>query len=121
MSDSVRRMGEVSREYETKANESEGIYTAAARAESAYKHEKAKRVIRFKESEKMSVAEAETRADADDAIAELYQTRLVAQAVADAHKAKLAQLREQVAVGRTAVVDERAADQFHSRGYGGAA
>jgi hypothetical protein len=115
-------MGEVSREYELKARESEGIYTAAARAESAYKHEKAKRVIRFKESgEKMSVAEAETRADADDAIAELYQTRLVAQAVADAHKAKLAQLREQVAVGRTAVVDERAADQFHSRGYGGAA
>lgn len=122
MSESIRRLGDVSRLYETKADECEQVYTDAARAESAYKHERAKAVIRFKESgERMSVAEAETRADASDEIAALYQARLVNAARADALKAKLAQLREQVAVGRTAVVDERAADQFHARGYGGQA
>lgn len=117
MSESLRRLGDVSRFYEQKADECEAVYTAAARAESAYKHERAKTVIRFKESgERMSVAEAETRADADEAVAQLYQDRLVKAAQADALKAKLSQLREQVAVGRTAVVDERAADQFHARG-----
>jgi hypothetical protein len=118
MSESVRRMGEVSREYELKANSAEQVYEEAARAESAYKNEA---VLKNKLSvERMSVAEAELRADAQDDIAELLQNRLVKQAVADALKAKLAQLREQVAVGRTAVVDERAGDQFHSRGYSGA-
>lgn len=122
MSDAVRRMGEVSREYELKANSAEQVYTDAARAEASYKNERAKAVLKHKLSgERMSVAEAELRADAQDDIAELLQNRLVKSAVADALKAKLMQLREQVAVGRTAVVDERAADQFHSRGYGGAA
>jgi hypothetical protein len=115
-------MGEVSREYELKANSAEQVYTDAARAEASYKNERAKAVLKHKLSgERMSVAEAELRADAQDDIAELLQNRLVKSAVADALKAKLMQLREQVAVGRTAVVDERAADQFHSRGYGGAA
>lgn len=122
MSESIRRLGDVSRLYEMKADECEAVYTAAARAESAYKHERAKAVLRHKESgERMSVAEAETRADADESVAQLYQDRLVKTAQADALKAKLSQLREQVAVGRTAVVDERAADQFHARGYGGQA
>lgn len=122
MSESIRRLGDVSRLYETKADECEQVYTDAARAESAYRHERAKAVLRHKESgERMSVAEAETRADADESVAQLYQDRLVKVAKADALKAKLSQLREQVAVGRTAVVDERAADQFHARGYGGQA
>lgn len=122
MSDAVRRMGEVSREYELKANTAEQVYTDAARAEASYKNERAKAVLAHKLSgERMSVAEAELRADAQDDIAELLQNRLVKSAVADALKAKLMQLREQVASGRTVVVDERAADQFHARGYGGAA
>lgn len=78
MSESLRRLGDVSRLYEQKADECEQVYTDAARAESAYKHERAKAVIRFKESgERMSVAEAETRADASDEVAALYQDRLV--------------------------------------------
>lgn len=122
MSESIRRLGDISRLYEAKADEAEQVYIDAARAESAHRQERAKAVIRFKESgERMSVAEAETRADASDEVAQLYQARLVCQARADALKAKLAQLREQVAVGRTAVVDERTADQFHARGYGGQA
>jgi pheromone shutdown protein TraB len=104
-------------------NTAHDVYTTAARAEAAHRHEKAKAMLRIKADVdfKMSIAEAETRADADDTVAELFQQRVVTAAAADALRAKLAQLREQVAVGRTAVVDERAGDQFHSRGYGGTA
>jgi hypothetical protein len=122
-SESLKRLGDVSRTYEEKANEAAKVYEAAARAESAHRYEKAKAMLRIKDGAdfKMSIAEAETRADADDTVAELFQQRVVTAAAADALRAKLAQLREQVAVGRTAVVDERAGDQFHSRGYGGTA
>lgn len=123
LSESLRRLGDVSREYEALANTANEVYTDAARAEATHRYERAKAMLRAKAGAdfKMSIAEAETRADADDTVAELYQTRLVTAAGADALKAKLAQLREQVATGRTAVVDERAGDQFHARGYGGAA
>lgn len=122
MNEALQRLGVVSREYETKANGATDVYVAAARAESAYKRERAKASLRFKESGgRMSVAEAELRADADDAVASLYEDRLVLAATAAAHKDKLIQLREQNANGRTAVVDERAGDEIHARGHGGAA
>jgi hypothetical protein len=121
VSESVRRLGEVSREYELKANSAEQVYEAAARAEATHKNVRAKAVLKHKMTgDCRSVAEAEMRADAQDDVCELLQTRLVKAAAADALKAKLTQLREQVATGRTAVVDERAGDQFHARGYGGA-
>jgi hypothetical protein len=122
MSEAVRRMGEVSREYELRADSAEQVYTDAARAEAAYKHQRARAVLRHKLSgDRMSVAEAEIRADAQDDIAELHQRRLTTQAASDALKAKLTQMREQNANGRTAVVDERAVDTIHARGHSGAA
>jgi hypothetical protein len=120
VSESVNRLGEVSRAYDLKANTADEVYTAAAEAEATHKHEHAKAVLRFKESgERMSQGEAETRADADDEIAKLYRDKVVTKAKAEALKAKLTQMREQQANGRTAVVDERGVDEGHARGYGG--
>jgi hypothetical protein len=122
MSESSRRLEEVSREYEEKANSAHEVYTSAARAEAAYRHERAKAVLRHKLSrDRMSVAEAEIRADAQEDIGELLQRRLVLAAAAEGLKAKLYELKERVGSCRTSVVGERTADQFHSRGYGGSA
>lgn len=115
-------LGKVSRAYEMAANEYQDIALLAAAAEAEHKSTRAKAILRHKAGEeRMSQAEAETRADADDQVAELYMRRLTTAAIADSHREKLKQLREQVATGRTAVASERAADDFHARGLTGAA
>lgn len=120
MSESIRHLGNVSRAYEVKADTADEVYTSAANADATHKHQHAKTVLIFKESgERMSQGEAETRADADDRIAELYRDKVVSKAKAEALKAKLIQMREQQANGRTAVVDERGVDESHARGDGG--
>ena len=118
----LERLGAVSREYQTAAQGYEAIAVAAAESESLHKTERAKKLLSIKATEeRMSHAEAEARAEADDYIAGLYRDRLVKAAQAEAARARLAQLREQVAVGRSVVTSERAADQFHSERIGGAA
>lgn len=110
-------LGMVSREYQRMADEYRQVVVDAAESEAAHKAARAKAVLRFKhiETERMSHAEAETRAEADDEIAGLYRDRLVKAALADAHREKLRQLREQVATGRTAVASEREVDRFHAQ------
>jgi hypothetical protein len=116
------RLGVVSRAYEAAADEYRQIAHDAALAEAAHKAARAKAILSAKASgERVSHAEAETRAEADDDIAGLYQDRLVKAAFADSHREKLRQLREQVATGRTAVVAERDVDRFHAQGLTGAA
>ncbi len=118
----IHQLGQVSRAYALAAQEYEQIAVAAAEAEAMFKAERAKAILRAKAGEeRISQAEAETRADADDRIADLLRDRLVKAAQADAHRARLAQLREQVAVGRSYVTSERAADAFHSERLTGAA
>lgn len=119
----LQRLGVVSRQYERLADEYRQVALDAAAAEAAHKSARAKAILRFKAStaERISHAEAETRAEADDEIGELYLRRLSTAAVAESHRAKLHQLREQVATGRTAVASERTADQFHAQGATGAA
>lgn len=118
----LERLGAVSRSYELAVNEYGPLAVTAAKAEAAYRVAKAKAVLAAKAGpERTSVAEAEARADADDNIANLLQERLIAAALADAHKAKLAQLREQVATGRTLAASERAVDVIHAQGTSGAA
>lgn len=115
-------LGAVSRAYEIAADEYRGIARSAAIAEAAHKAARAKAILRHKaDAGRMSHAEAETRAEADDEIAGLYQERLITAALADSAREKLRQLREQVATGRTAVASERAVDQFHAQGLTGAA
>lgn len=116
------RLGAVSLEYQTKADEYREIAQAAARAEAEHKTARAKAVLRFKAAaERMSMAEAECRAEADDDVAELYLRRLTTAARADSHREKLRQLKEQIAYGRTYVATEREIDRMHADGRGGAA
>lgn len=119
----LRRLGEVSRAYELAADQYRDIAIKAAEAEAAHKVARAKAILQYKasETERISHAEAETRAEADDHIAGLYLERVITAAKADAHREKLRQLREQVATGRTAVASEREIDRIHADGLSGAA
>lgn len=117
MTDALGQLGAVSRRYQAKAHEFADVLLEAAEAEAAYKSARAKRVLRAMDSEqRTSVAKAETIADADEEIAALHQHKLVAAAKADAHRAQLNQLREQVASGRTFASSEREIDKIHSEG-----
>ena len=115
------RLGEVSREYQRMADDYKAVATDAAEAEAAHKSARARAILRFKatETERMSHAEAETRAEADPEISDLYRDRLVKSALADSHREKLRQLREQIATGRTAVASEREIDRLHAHDMGG--
>jgi len=115
VSEAIRRLRWVSDQYEAKASESAALYEVAARAEADYRAERAKAVLRHKASrERMSVAEAETRADADTQIYQLHTDRLVSSALAEAHKDRLRQLKEREASCRTEVTTEREADRIHA-------
>jgi len=119
----IRRLGEVSRAYEIAADEYKAIALRAAHAEAAHKSTRARTILQIKarETERISHAEAEARADADEEISNLYRDRLITAALQDSHREKLRQLREQVATGRTAVASDRVVDQMHAQGITGAA
>lgn len=118
----IDHLGAVSKQYQLAADEYRGVATAAAEAEAAHKVARAKTALRFKDSgDCRSMAEAETRAEADDDVARLFRDRLITAAIADAHREKLRQLREQVASGRTYVASEREVDRIHAGGFGGSA
>lgn len=115
ISEALRRLGAVSAEYERLAREFGQVADAAARAEAEHRREKAKAVVWHKQSgaaEKISMSEAEHRADADDRVSELYLARVVTAAAADAARSQLHQKREQVAVGRSFAAAEREADRI---------
>ena len=117
----VRQLGTVSREYERQADAYRDVALAAAAAEAEHKAKRAQAILRFKaEADRMSHAEAETRAEADETVAGLYRERLITAAKADSHREKLRQLREQVGSGRTVVASEREVDRIHAGGWSGA-
>lgn len=99
------------------AQDYERVALAAAHAESDHKRVRAQTILRVKTTEeRMSHAEAEARAEADDEVSRLYRLRVTTAAVADAHRERLRQLREQVAVGRSFATSEREADRLHATG-----
>jgi hypothetical protein len=108
----LRHLARVSADYSDRADAYAPLATAAAQAEAEYRTAKAKAILREKAAAdgKLSIAEAEARADADDHIAGLLMARLTSRAVADSHLEKLRQLRSQVDVGRSFTAAERAAD-----------
>jgi hypothetical protein len=121
------RLAVVSREYEIKANEYAAACKAAAKAKAAYT--KANAIFKLDEKvrarrddgEKMADVEAQTRADADEEIATLYEAHLIAAALEKSLYEKLRQLKEQNANGRTVMVDDREVDKIHAQGLSGAA
>jgi hypothetical protein len=117
MTDPLDRLGTVSRQYQVKASEYGEVLVAAARAEAAHKSARARAVLRaLATEERCSHAKAETVAEADEEISALYLQRLVTAAEAEAHRAQLHQLREQVANGRTFVASQREIDKMHAEG-----
>ena len=122
MSEALRRLGVVSRTYEAMATENGPILEEAAHAEADYKHARARFIVSQRAQDpKASVSYLDALAEADPDLAGLLRARLVTAAKAEATKARLQQLREQVANGRTAVATEREADRIHSTGTGGQA
>lgn len=122
MDESLGHLGAVSRQYQIKAAEYEGVLVAAARAEAAHKSARARAILTaLSAGDRVSHAKAETVAEADEDIGALYQDRLIAAAIAEAHKAQLLQLREQNANGRSIVASARETDRMHAENRGGAA
>jgi hypothetical protein len=118
----MRRLGQLSREYEARATAYAELATSAANAEASHKHARAIHMLESRAGDpKMAVSWAETLADADPEVAGLLRERLETGAIADAARAKLSQLREAVATGRSVMVGEREQDRLHSAGLGGAA
>ena len=118
----AKTLGEYSKEYATKAQAYEALAMAAAKTEADHKHAKARHMVTTRMTDpKVAQSWAETLADADEEVATLHRLRLESAAVADAARAKLAQLREAVAVGRSFLVAEREADKLSAAGLGGAA
>lgn len=115
MTSPIIRMGQVSNEYATRADEYRGIAETAAASESEYKHRRAVFMAR-QMADGASAAKAEVLADADDAIFALATEYRLAVAVRDAALEKLRQLRTQVEAGRTVVASEREADRIHADG-----
>lgn len=88
---------------------------AAAEAEAEHKKWRAKRFLEAMHSgEAKSAAMAENVAEADDKIADLYSTRLISAAVAEATKQKVYSLREAIGMERTHLANQREADRIHS-------
>lgn len=86
----------------------------AAEAEATYRSERAKHVLTARADGARSIAEAETKADADDDVARLLLDRLSTAALADANKQRILSLREKIGALRSYLADARAADQIHA-------
>lgn len=120
MTEATDYLHKVNEEYRRLAGEYKAVARNAAQTEADHKAKRAQKILAIKDATPgMSHAEATTRAEADDVIAGLHQARLIAEALRDSLKAKLYQLAEECPSARTDVVNERAVDEFHARGYGG--
>lgn len=117
MNAALKHLGQVSRVYELKADEYINVCTDLAEAKAAYTYAKSLFKMEKKlDFLKISDVELETRAHADEKIAGLYRKMLLCEAAEKSLEAKLRQLKEQQANGRTAVVQEREVDQLHANG-----
>lgn len=88
---------------------------AAATAEADHKRERARFIVAARASDpKLSAAQAETQAEADDTISELYLERLGGAALAEATKHRLFMLRSKSDSLRSEKVDEREANKLYS-------
>jgi hypothetical protein len=108
--------------YEKAADEYKQVALNAACAEADHKSERAKAILRYKaRGERVSQAEAEAHAEADDTVGDLYLARLTSAAIADSSRQKLLQLRSMIDTARTVVASDRMTDFNHSSGFTGAA
>lgn len=80
-----------------------------------YKHQRARFIIAYKANNPgVSQTAADSAADADDALHELYLARLLAESETDSCKDKLSWFRSKADALRSAKVDEREANRLYS-------
>lgn len=112
---------ELNAEYSRMVREHWKAGREASLAKAEHVKKRAQKILRLKDANpEMSHAEAATRAEADDEIADLHQKRLIAESNRSSLRQKLEQLKEDVQSARADVRHERNEDEFHARGYGGA-
>lgn len=88
---------------------------AAATAEADHKRDRARFIVAARvENPKLSAAQAETEAEADDAISEAYLERLGNAALAEATKHRLFMLRSKADALRSEKVDERESNRLYA-------
>lgn len=86
-----------------------------ANAESDYKRDRAKRVLRARADGEKAISAAEIVADADDHIAALRLEYLIAEGIVSATKAQIGMLTERIGYGRSLLANEREQDRLHSQ------
>lgn len=117
----VKRLSEISIEYQDKASKLENTLVNAAEAESEYRQRRAQRALVARAEEKASAAFAEMIADADPVVAALCMNYKVTAAIADAARSKLTQLRAQLDFGKAKLYADLGTDKIHAAGLSGAA
>ena len=105
-------VGQLCLQLHAKANEYAEAATTRARAEAAYKAEKAKRVLRARAEGEKSISAAQMVAEADDLIADLHLKFLIADGMTDALTKGMIALRERIGYGRSLMANEREADKL---------
>ena len=105
-------VGQLCLQLHAKANEYAEAATTRARAEAAYKAEKAKRVLRARAEGEKSISAAQMVAEADDLIADLHLKFLIADGMTDALTKSMIALRERIGYGRSLMANEREADKL---------
>lgn len=125
MSEALKRLGAVSRAYESKSDEYVEVCRSLARADAAFTKAKAVFKVNARMNSgpegKLSDVELETRAHADDEISALHLDFLLWKSNEKSLYEKLRQLKTQNDNGRSAVATEREVDKIHAGGLSGAA
>jgi hypothetical protein len=111
----AENVGALCRELDRTVDQYRTELARKAETESDFKRDRAKRIIRARvEGEATSAAQAETVADADDAIAKLRLDYLIAEGIAASTKEKIASLKERIGYGRSLMATEREQDRLHT-------
>ena len=105
-------VGQLALQLHFQANEYATAAAKRARAEAAYKSEKAKRILRARAEGEKSISAAVTAAEADDHIAKLHLDYLIADGMTDALTKSMIAIRERIGYGRSLMANEREADKL---------
>jgi hypothetical protein len=105
-------VGNLCLQLHAKANEYSEAAVTRAKAEAAYKAERAKRILRARADGEKSISAAQTVAEADPLIADLHLQFLIAEGMTDALTKGMIALRERIGYGRSLMANEREADKL---------
>lgn len=111
----VENVGALCRELDMTVRQFAEQLRSSADAESDYKRERAKRILRARIDGEKAISAAEIVADADDAIADLRHKYLISEGITEATKHRIRSLTERIGFGRSLIANEREQDRLHSQ------